>query len=197
MGTRNLTCVYLNGETRVAQYCQFDGYPSGQGKTVLDFLHDHSNDHEKFKEALLNCNHVDSDYLEKIWCECGKPAGDEYVSFSVESIFERKYPQLCRIFGAKVLSHIFESGGCDLSLYEEFSGDSLFCEYAYVIDYDTNEFEVYRGFQKSPNNDRFAKFNQNNNYSEKYYPIAKIYSWPLDSLPTLEEFYSVFGEGEA
>ena len=40
MGTRNLTCVMYNGEYRVAQYCQWDGYPSGQGAIALNFLSD-------------------------------------------------------------------------------------------------------------------------------------------------------------
>ena len=38
MGTRHVTAVFLNGEPRVAQYGQWDGYPSGQGVTILDFL---------------------------------------------------------------------------------------------------------------------------------------------------------------
>jgi hypothetical protein len=38
MGTRNLVAVYLDGIHRIAQYGQWDGYPSGQGKTVLSFL---------------------------------------------------------------------------------------------------------------------------------------------------------------
>lgn len=31
MGTRNLTCVVLDGEFKVAQYGQWDGYPEGSG----------------------------------------------------------------------------------------------------------------------------------------------------------------------
>jgi hypothetical protein len=38
MGTRNLTRVICDGKTKVAQYGQWDGYPEGQGKTVLNFL---------------------------------------------------------------------------------------------------------------------------------------------------------------
>lgn len=38
MGTRNLTAVYLDGQYKVAQYGQWDGYPEGQGITVLTFL---------------------------------------------------------------------------------------------------------------------------------------------------------------
>lgn len=38
MGTRSLTKVIEDGETIVNMYRQFDGYPSGHGKELFDFL---------------------------------------------------------------------------------------------------------------------------------------------------------------
>jgi hypothetical protein len=38
MGTRHLICIYHNGRFVVAQYGQYDGYPSGAGVLVLHFL---------------------------------------------------------------------------------------------------------------------------------------------------------------
>ena len=38
MGTRNLTCVVKGGEYKIAQYGQWDGYPTGAGKKILNFL---------------------------------------------------------------------------------------------------------------------------------------------------------------
>ena len=39
MGTRNLIMVRKkNGDLKVAQYCQWDGYPSGHGVDILTFL---------------------------------------------------------------------------------------------------------------------------------------------------------------
>ncbi|MHC5949058.1 hypothetical protein ACVXZ3_04645 [Providencia hangzhouensis] len=40
MGTRHLICVAKDGDYKVAQYGQWDGYPSGQGLTLLTFLRD-------------------------------------------------------------------------------------------------------------------------------------------------------------
>lgn len=40
MGTRNLTVVTVDGTRKVAQYCQWDGYPSGVGKDIAKFLSD-------------------------------------------------------------------------------------------------------------------------------------------------------------
>ena len=35
MGTRNITRVLLDGEVKINQYCQWDGYPTGRGADVL------------------------------------------------------------------------------------------------------------------------------------------------------------------
>lgn len=37
MGTRGLTMVICDGETKVAQYGQWDHYPEGNGITCLEF----------------------------------------------------------------------------------------------------------------------------------------------------------------
>ncbi|KAI1759222.1 hypothetical protein GGR53DRAFT_514291 [Hypoxylon sp. FL1150] len=39
MGTRHLICIRINRQWVVAQYGQFDGYPTGQGVRLFDFLH--------------------------------------------------------------------------------------------------------------------------------------------------------------
>ena len=40
MGTRHMIGVVSDGKYRVAQYGQWDGYPSGQGVGILEFLID-------------------------------------------------------------------------------------------------------------------------------------------------------------
>ncbi|XXG98885.1 hypothetical protein Hte_005216 [Hypoxylon texense] len=39
MGTRNLICIRVNRKWVVAKYCQWDGYPTGQGVYLFNFLH--------------------------------------------------------------------------------------------------------------------------------------------------------------
>lgn len=38
MGTRNITNVYVNGEQKLCQYGQWDGYPTGAGRDIMDFI---------------------------------------------------------------------------------------------------------------------------------------------------------------
>jgi len=60
MGTRHLIVVVNKEEYKVAQYGQWDGYPSGQGVTIADFI-DKSMDINKFREALDDCVYLTND----------------------------------------------------------------------------------------------------------------------------------------
>nr|DAN70796.1 MAG TPA: hypothetical protein [Caudoviricetes sp.] len=75
MGTRNLTAVYLDGQYKVAQYGQWDGYPEGQGITALTFLRDKM-DLELFKEALRNSSYIPSEELTALWKQYGQTRTD-------------------------------------------------------------------------------------------------------------------------
>lgn len=195
MGTRNLTMVISNKETKVAQYGQWDGYPSGQGATALEFLHNMNV--LEFQEKLKKVKFINEEkqkeidtWLKSIGCENG------WMNMDQSAQYQRMYPLLTRDNGAKVLQLISDSVDDEIWLHDEtnFAADSLFCEWAYVIDLDKGYFEVYEGFQKKPlgKTQRF-KYLEGNGESE-YYPIRMVKKYDLDELPTMEKFLADFGE---
>jgi len=176
MGTRNLVAVFYGGEYKVAQYGQWDGYPSGQGSEVCDFIQSRM-DLEKFKKAVGECKFLSDDEVSERWFECGASKDNEFVSMDVSDKFKRTYPALSRDAGAKVLDMV-QDGARHLKNSVEFAGDSLFCEWAYVLDLDNLMLEVYKGFNKDPldKSERFYSFELRDadHRKEKYSPIKLV-----------------------
>ena len=190
MGTRNLTCVFKDGEYRVAQYGQFDGYPSGQGSDILAFLL--SADMDQFRERMDSVSFATDEEVEQAWVECGKGKDEEMVGMDIDDELERRYPQHSRNTAAKILSLIQESEG-EFKVVSsiDFTKDSLFCEWCYVVDLDKNTFEVYDGFTKSQLDPK-ERFYTGEPADREYYPVRFRVSFNLDNLPTEREFIDVF-----
>jgi hypothetical protein len=192
MGTRNLTMVYLDGEYKVAQYGQWDGYPGGQGATVFKFLKEANL--ETFKEKCRKVKFL----TEK---ECEEASAELKADGSLLDI-GRKWEHLNRNVCADILYLIYrEPYSIKLQNSIDFAADSLFCEWAYLINFDENQLEVYRGFNKSPLNegDRFFNIPIDDYQKTKKYPyyqirIAGIFD--LDHLPTIEEFIKILDPPE-
>ena len=179
MGTRNLVAVVSNGEFKVAQYGQWDGYPSGQGSTVCEFLQEKL-DLEKFKSAVNDCKYLDKDELNQKWATAGADLNnkDGFVTMEVSDKFKRTNPTLSRDAGAEVLEMIQDHGSRELKNSIDFAGDSLFCEWAYVVDLDNNVLEVYKGFNQKPldPSERFYShaLPTESHRKDYYYPIKLV-----------------------
>lgn len=188
MGTRNLTIVVLNKKVRVAQYAQWDGYPTGQGIVIAKFLDDF--DLPTFKKNVASVTQVSSERLKMTWSACGANPNEDTVSCKIADIHDERYPQFSRNTGAGILKWIElqKKFPIELDLQLEFAGDSLFCEWAYVLDLDNQTVEVYKGFNKKPlkKSERFYQMQVDSpptkTYSEgdKYFPIAHVKAYDFD-----------------
>jgi len=184
MGTRSLTCVVLDGKFKIAQYGQFDGYPSGQGSTALSIMREivTQNKLDRFTDKVRALTKLTADQHKQLWIDVGADPNKDYVSMEIGNAFDAKHPELSRRTGAEILSLVLNR---DITCVQ-ISDDSLFCEWCYVIDLDQGLFEVYRGFQKRPHSDgRFAK---NACDSSGYYPVGLVKSYSLKTLPTTDVF---------
>jgi hypothetical protein len=195
MGTRNLTMVISKGEFKIAQYGQWDGYPSGQGSVVHTFLTNPQVDLNKFRETVDRCRFMENserkqkeiqNFLEKIG------AGNGYMNMEQSKKYQKKYPYLTRDNGADILNLVYNADEDDLIWLNnsvDFAADSLFCEWAYLIDLDRNVLEVYQGFNTEPleEGQRFANLPKDREDSE-YYPIRMIKSYDINNLPVLSEY---------
>ncbi len=165
MGTRHLTAVILNKKVVVAQYGQWDGYPEGQGKVVMNFISKFLNKKltkgtglDKFKRALKLCKFLTETEIRQTWTNCGADPASDLVGWDVATKHTEQYPGLSRDTGAKVLELIYKGDVFALHDSWSFGLDSVFCEYAYILDLDNKVLEVYKGFNKTGKvKGRFAK----------------------------------------
>ena len=185
MSTKSLTLVQLNHKIKLAQKCAFDGFPSGQGQTITDFL-------INSKINLDNFNNLteisEPDYLNLL---------DSYKNKLDPDTFLRDYPQFNKELGADILELINLGKINSVILNIDFARNSLFCEYAYLINFDNFTLEVYKGFNKIPltESDRFFYLQD---MTKKYFPIklVKVYGFSDLEPDTMEKLENELEENE-
>ena len=203
MGTRHLICAQHEGKYKVAQYGQWDGYPDYQGAKVLAFLREQFN-REQFLARLADTYEATDEAIRQLYIEAGADAKklDEegLVDYGVAKKFSAMTPSLSRDTGSDILALIQNSTApVPLRFDVEFAADSLFCEWAYVIDFDKSTFEVFKGFNRTPlaEGERFfgATCNQAHR-TDEYQPVKLAAQWTLDALPDENAFLATFASAE-
>lgn len=140
MGTRNLTMVKLGGELKVAQYGQWDGYPTGQGATISSFLK--KMDKDLFISKVRRLRWITDQDIKAV-----ESVGDKW---------EDLYPHLSRDEGAGVLDLIHDGNVDFVAGNKDFLEDGLFCEFAYELDLDSEVVTVFESgnqFKEIPFNE--------------------------------------------
>ena len=135
MGTRNLTVVKDKaGNTKIAQYGQWDGYPSYSGIQALNFLRDEGN------QALLLAK------LDLVQFITDEECDELYNASKSSTDWENKdfltaYPGLHRDTGIGILSIVANAVYPIKSIdNSEFRNDELFCEGVYEVDFSLGQF---------------------------------------------------------
>lgn len=196
MGTRNLTCIKKNGIYVLAKYCQWDGYYEGQGRVITDFLRTPGNI-ERLRYRADDLRFISMEELRDRWVEVGAKLDDGWVSWDVSQEFRRRWPELHRDMGGEVLRRICETEG-EFKTADDlaFAADGLFCEFAYVIDFDDNTFSWYQGFHREPlaDTERFAFLNDK--AENGYFPVKEMGRVPLeiDKIPDWSETVPCYDE---
>ena len=177
MGTRNLTIVRLGGKVKVAQYCQWDGYPAGQGTVIANFLQNKLN-LRKLKSKVSKLKFISDKEVGKLWETVGADESG-MVSMDISKNFKTKYPYLHRDIGGHILE-IIQDGSYEVNNYTSdfkqfkvpitgieviglkneinFLKDDTFCEYAYELDLDKKIVKVYAGETKPFKTFKFKDF---------------------------------------
>jgi hypothetical protein len=173
MGTRG-ALGFVVDETAKITYNHFDSYPDGLGDDTLAWLRttlDEGREQEVRDQArALVAVDEDSEPTAEEWERFGHLA-DRNVSTGQDW-----YALLRDTQGDA--GKILEAGAyADAST---FPLDSLFCEWAYLVDFDTRTFEVYEGFRRTPATEgRWAEQSGRGDY----YPIQRIAAYSFDELP--------------
>lgn len=147
MGTRNLTIVKSKGKTKVSQYGQWDGYPTGQGQEIADFLK--TVDLAKFKRQVNKLGVYTNEDVKKIYIEAGATPDSEWVSMEVSNNVREAHPAINRDEGAHILALIHKGIVTRVRLEDESYAKDSSCEYWYVINLDKETVQMNGGKEYS------------------------------------------------
>lgn len=196
MGTRGFVGFVIDGTEKIA-YNHYDSYPDGGlGTDILEWLG--ANNHALTCDIHRGTTDGPVELARKLRVvdEDSEPSDEDIERLSqfynpnVGGRTDRPtWYQLLRETQGKPGEILAAGVIIDSS---EFPLDSLWAEWGYIVDFDANVFEVYRGFQDAPHeHGRFAARAGSNG---GYYPCALVQSWPLSELPTKNEFLSALGQ---
>jgi hypothetical protein len=162
-------------------YVHYDAYPSALGADVLKWARAVT-DWDTVRQQAANLVHIDGDVMPTPeQCE----ALAQYAKGGAEPESEpgeEWYRLLYGTFGDPAAT--LAAGHAPHA--PDWPGDSVWCEWGYLIDLDERRFEVYQGFQTAPHSGRFA--DRATNPRSGYHAVKLLAAWPLDALPDADEF---------
>lgn len=197
MGTRGSLIIAIDGVLKET-YNHYDSYPEELGENILTELKKIDAGGEdawkKFKANAKKLKLVGKSKASKTLQEKYTKFYDGHVNGGDKADW---YCLLRECQGANYIPNIASGEVAHMVDGSGFHKDSLFCEYAYVIDLDKMEIEFYEGFQnKKQVGNRFGEV-----AAKTYFPVAKVGSLPLIGISKdkkaseeMMKLYTKFGE---
>ena len=155
MGTINLTMVIdQKGEKKVAQYGQWDGYPSGVGVKILRFIKN-KRIFDKFKANLSKVRFLDEEGIDKKFVEDYDKNASNWSDEPDNRTKEQKrwfYMYCSRDLAEKALINIANSKDEEIVLIDSecTAENNTWLEYRYIINLKENTLGVYRRYEQEP-----------------------------------------------
>jgi hypothetical protein len=197
MGTRHLTIIKHEGQIKLANYGQWDGYPSGQGRNIIEYLRGEAVPKTDFKgtvqeeipavqynremliDGLKHTREVTDDEMTAIFRGLGMEPdkeGSVWMNLDQAKEYHRKHAALSRDTGSDILKLVQKASFTHPLLVRsnlDFGKDSS-CEYVWLMDLDADELQMY--------------------FQYPGFPVVATCS--LSSPPTVEDFIKQFEEQE-
>jgi hypothetical protein len=142
MGTRGAFGFVVNGKEKVS-YNHMDSYPSFLGRNILKDLQNLTSI-ENLKKNVLAIKMVEPNETPKLTPD----QLEKFAEYSCSSVSTGDdWYSILRNAQGTIAPYCREENALDyMTDGVAFLQDSLFCEYAYIVNLDTNMVEFYRGF---------------------------------------------------
>lgn len=189
MGTRGMYGFYKNGVTK-ATYNHSDSYPNWLGKFIVKFITETTI--EEMNDIFDRIVMVNGD---------SKPTVDQineciqFFTADVGSDLIDDWYNLLRLAQGDLT--LYKQGLKYMIDNSDFILDSLFCEWTYIINLDENVLEIYKGFQKEAEYNRYYDdFLENEEYKNcklvLTLPIERIQQIGLSNTVAILNEYSSY-----
>lgn len=167
MGTRGCYGFRKNGIDKLT-YNHYDSYPDYLGKIMVTFCKETSLDEmNEIYDRLILVNKSEKPTSEQVE-ECKR-----YYSGDVSNNMPEDW--YCLLRNTQGEPNEYKNGLRYMIDDHDFIKDSLFCEFAYIINLDTKKLEFWKGFQRKPDpNNRYGT-----EKSYDYYPCKMVTEYSL------------------
>ena len=185
MGTRGLYGFRKNEQDKTT-YNHFDSYPEYLGVNILEFIKKHSiAEMNTFCDriVMVDQNNIPTDEQKK---NCKE---NNFIDLRVSSQSENDWYCLLRNVQGD-LETLYKCKDPYMIDNSDFIKNSLFCEYAYIINLDTNMLEFYKGFQHVPQDgNRYGT-----DTTDGYYPCKLEAEIPIGQIQSVDNVDEIIAE---